>query len=42
MGFASAIKRMYKKHEIMFIVAVQKLVNHGMSEKEAISYLKGK
>lgn len=41
MGYAAAIKRMYKKHDIMFVVAVQKLVKHGMTEKDAIKYLKG-
>ena len=42
MGYASTVKRLWKKHEIMFIVAVQKLVkNAGMTEKQAIKYLKG-
>ena len=42
MGYAAAIKRMYKKHDIMFIVAVQKLVKYGMNEKQAVAYLKGR
>lgn len=40
MGKAATIKRLYKKHEIMFIVAVQKLVASGYTQSEAVKFLK--